>query len=150
MASRNHGLSIDFSCFETYAEELEKLGADIPEIFSEVMEEAGKEVQEKTKEASANAYLPAGGKYRSSNSETLAAIDPSPKPIVSGSVIEIGLGFDKSKPGAGGFLITGTPKMAPDYKLEDLYVRKRYKNKLVKEIGESLQDEIDKRFRRFS
>ncbi len=150
MASRNHGLSIDFSCFESYAEELEKLGADIPEIFSEVMEEAGKEVQEKTKEASANAYLPAGAKYRSSNSETLAAIDPSPKPIVSGSVIEIGLGFDKSKPGAGGFLITGTPKMAPDYKLEDLYVRKRYKNKLVKEIGESLQDEIDKRFRRFS
>ena len=65
-------------------------------------------------------------------------------------MIEIGLGFDKSKPGAGGFLITGTPKMAPDYKLEDLYVRKRYKNKLVKEIGESLQDEIDKRFRRFS
>lgn len=150
MASRNHGLSIDFSCFEVFAEELDKLGADIPEIFSEVMEEAGKEVQEKTKEASANAYLPAGGKYRSSNSETLAAIDPSPKPIVSGSVIEIGLGFDKSKPGAGGFLITGTPKMAPDYKLEDLYVRKRYKNKLVKEIGESLQDEIDKRFRRFS
>lgn len=150
MASRNHGLSIDFSCFENYAEELEKLGADIPEIFSEVMEEAGKEVQEKTKEASANAYLPAGGKYRSSNSETLAAIDPSPKPIVSGSVIEIGLGFDKSKPGAGGFLITGTPKMAPDYKLEDLFVRKRYKNKLVKEIGESLQDEIDRRFRRFS
>lgn len=150
MASRNHGLSIDFSCFEAYAEELEKLGADISEIFSEVMEEAGKEVQEKTKEASANAYLPAGGKYRSSNSETLAAIDPSPKPIVSGSVIEIGLGFDKSKPGAGGFLITGTPRMAPDYKLEDLYVRKRYKNKLVKEIGESLQDEIDKRFRRFS
>lgn len=150
MASRNHGLSIDFSCFEVFAEELDKLGADIPEIFSEVMEEAGKEVQEKTKEASANAYLPAGGKYRSSNSETLAAIDPSPKPIVSGSVIEIGLGFDKSKPGAGGFLITGTPKMAPDYKLEDLYVRKRYKNKLVKEIGKSLQDEIDKRFRRFS
>ena len=150
MASRNHGLSIDFTCFEKYAEELDNLGADLTKIFSDIMEEVAEDVQVRTKEAVANSYLPAKGKYRSNPSETMAAIEMNPKPVISGSVVEVSLGFDKSKPGAGGFLITGTPKMAPDYELEELYVKKQYRNKLIKQMGEALQDEIDDRFKRFS
>lgn len=148
--SRNHGLSIDFSCFEKYAEELDNLGADLTKIFSDVMEDMAEDVQARTKEAVSNSYLPAKGKYRSNPSETMAAIEMNPKPVVSGSIVEINLGFDKSKPGAGGFLITGTPKMAPDYELEELYVKKQYRNKLILWIREALQDEIDERFKRFN
>lgn len=148
--SRNHGLSIDFSCFEEYAEELDNLGADLTKIFSEIMEEVAEDVQVRTKEAVANSYLPAKGKYRSNPSETMAAIEMNPKPVISGSIVEVNLGFDKSKPGAGGFLITGTPKMQPDWELEELYVKKQYRNKLIKQMREALQDEIDDRFKRFS
>ena len=42
---RNHGMNIDFSCFEIYAEELENLGADMPKIFQGIMEDVGEEVQ---------------------------------------------------------------------------------------------------------
>lgn len=146
---RNHGMNIDFSCFEIYAEELENLGADLTKVFSEIMEDVGEEVQVRTKEAVADPHLPAGGKYRGNPSDTLAAIEMNPKPVVSGGLVEVGIGFDKSKPSPGGWLITGTPKMKPDAELEQIFVRKRYRNKMIKQINEALQDEIDDRMGKF-
>ena len=63
----------------------------------------------------------------------------------AGSVGEIGLGFDKAKPGAGGFLITGTPKMQPNNALVDIFGRKKYESQIKSDLEEVLQDEIDQR-----
>jgi hypothetical protein len=141
--SRKKGFYIDFSNFEEYAEMLENLGADLKEIFESAMEQAAEDVQEDTIAAVAKGNLPAGGKY--SQGDTEDAVIRNPKVEWQGTVGEIKLGFDKTKPGAGGFLITGTPKMQPDYALEKIYGSKSYENKIKKQIEEHLQEEIDAR-----
>lgn len=142
-SKRKNYISIDFSAFEEYAEELERLGADLKEIFTDVMEQEAESIQEDTLDALNKANLPAKGVY--SIGTTKKSVDPNPRTGWSGSIGEIGLGFDKSKPGAGGFLITGTPRMQPDAELERIYNRKSYERKVNNSIMDYLQAEIDDR-----
>lgn len=147
MAARKSAIEIDFGVFEALAEQLENLGADVKECFTEAMEDEGKIVALDTKAAVAAANLPAGGKYSTGETEKTIIMDP--KVEWSGSLGVIGLGFDKTKPGAGGFLITGTPKMKPDYALEKIYGQKKYERDVQKHIMENLQDQIHKRLGQF-
>ncbi len=55
------------------------------------------------------------------------------------------MGFDKTKPGAGGFLITGTPKMQPVKPLAQIYGSKKYEKQMTKEIQEELEKTIQER-----
>ena len=139
---RKNYISIDFSNFAEYAEKLDRLNADLKKIFGDAMEDAAKQVQEDTRKAVDNANLPAGGIY--SDGETKASIIRDVTPKWSGSLGEVKLGFDKTKPGAGGFLITGTPKMAPDAPLAEMYSGRKYQRQIQKKIEESLQKELDK------
>lgn len=147
MAARKNSLNIDFSVFSDFADEIDKLGGDLKRIFTDVMEQEGETVAEDTKEAVAKANLPAHGIY--SQGDTEKAIISSPTVEWSGDLGEMGLGFDKTKPGAGGFLITGTPKMQPDYELENIYGRKSYENKMTRDIMDYLSAEIDDHMRKF-
>lgn len=148
MAARKNSISIDFSVFSDYAEELDKLGANLKEIFTDVMEQEGETVAEDTKDAVQKGNLPAGGKY--SQGDTERAIIAQPKVEWSGELGEMGLGFDKTLPGAGGFLITGTPKMQPVQELVDIYGRKSYERKMTEDIMDYLGAEIDDRLKRFN
>ena len=148
MAARKNSISIDFSVFSDYAEELDKLGADLKEIFTDVMEQEGETVAEDTKDAVQKGNLPAGGKY--SQGDTERAIISQPKVEWSGELGEMGLGFDKTLPGAGGFLITGTPKMQPVQALVDIYGRKSYERRMTEDIMDYLGAEIDDRLKRFN
>ena len=138
---RKNYIAVDFSAFAEYAEKLDRLGADLKDIIGDAMEEAAKQVQEDTADAVESANLPAGGQY--SDGETRASIVRDVAPKWSGSVGEVHLGFDKSKPGAGGFLITGTPKMAPDAVLAEMYSGKTYQRQINKMIEEPLQKALD-------
>ena len=137
-------LEIDFSNFSEYAEKLENLGADLQQIFEKALLQAAEEVQEDTKSAMAASNLPAKGRYSRGNTEKSIV---EAKVTWNGSIAEVNLGFDKTKPGAGGFLITGTPKMRPNTKLSEIYTSKKYENKMNKKIKETLQEEIDKRMK---
>ena len=138
---RKNYIAVDFSAFAEYAEKLDRLGADLKDVIGDAMEEAAKQVQEDTADAVESANLPAGGQY--SDGETRASIVRDVTPKWSGSVGEVHLGFDKSKPGAGGFLITGTPKMAPDAALAEMYSGKKYQRQINKKIEERLQKALD-------
>ena len=138
---RKNYIAVDFSAFAEYAEKLDRLGADLKDVIGDAMEEAAKQVQEDTADAVESANLPAGGQY--SDGETRASIVRDVTPKWSGSVGEVHLGFDKSKPGAGGFLITGTPKMAPDAALAEMYSGKKYQRQINKKIEEHLQKALD-------
>lgn len=140
--ARNQMISLDFNIFAAYAEKLDNLGANLEKVFGEAMEEAAAEVQEDTIAALAKANLPAQGAY--SNGDAEQAVLRDEKVRWSGSLGEINLGFDKTKPAPGGFLITGTPKMRPDMALAEIYGRKSYANKLKKKIEKNLQAEIDR------
>lgn len=145
MARRKSSIWIDYSNFEEYAEKLDQLGADLKDIFSKALQEAAEKVQADTVAAMADANLPAGGAYHGKNRDTEAAIITGTKPNWEGSIAEISLGFDKTKPGAGGFLITGTPKMPPDKALEKIYARKTYEKQINKIIAKALEDELNSR-----
>lgn len=142
---RKSMISIDYSNLEQYAERLEQLGADLQAIFTTALQKAAEKVQADTVAAMADVNLPAGGAYHGKNRDTEAAIITDTNPNWQGSVGEISLGFDKTKPGAGGFLITGTPKMRPDPALEKIYGRKTYEKQINKIIEKELQDEITRR-----
>lgn len=140
--ARKQMISIDFKNFSDYAEKIDKLGVNLKSVFSKAMEEAAEKVQQDTIAAIQPVNLPAKGRY--STGDTLNSVIRDPKAKWEGSVGEIPIGFDKTKPGAGGWLITGTPKMRPDYALEKIYGTKRYENELKKTIEKALQREIDK------
>lgn len=143
MAARKRGISIDFSGFEGLIERLEKLGADIGDIIAEAMEQTAETVEDETAIAMNKSKLPAGGEY--SQGETMASIYRSAKAEKNGVSVEIDIGFDKTMPGAGGFLITGTPKMQPNKELAKIYGTKTYEKTLKKDVGELLQSKIDER-----
>lgn len=141
MAKRKNFIKIEGSAFADYAEKLDKLGADLKKIFDESLIKAGTKVQADVREAVAPQNLPARGAYSTGDTEASVL---EPKVIWAGSVGELPLGFDKTKPGAGGFLITGTPRMAPDYALTKIFTQKSYETNIKKEIEADLQAEIDR------
>lgn len=141
MAKRNQ-FGIDWSQFEDFAERIDGLGGDLKKIFTDVMQMEAETVQEDTVEATAAANLPAHGKY--SQEDTVKAINTMPKVEWSGTIASVGMGFDKTKPNAGTFLITGTPKMRPDYKLEEIFVRKKYLKSMITDINEYFEDALDR------
>lgn len=142
---RKNSINIDFSAFERYAEKLEDLNADLVPVFSEAMEKAGKKIAEDTNTAVQAANLPAAGNY--SRGATRESIINDPRITWSGDLGTMPLGFDKTKPGAGGWLITGTPRMRPDYALEKIYGSKSYERQIKNQIERSLQAAIDERMK---
>lgn len=134
-------VQFDFSALSDIVEKLDKARADLEKVIQEVLEDAAEEITQDTIDALGHAYLPAGGRY--STGDTLESVIADPKVETKGTMMEVGVGFDKSKKGAGGWLISGTPKMAPDKKLADIYTAKKYENKLMKEIQAKLEDKLD-------
>lgn len=112
-------ISMALNGLEELAERLDDCGGDLKKAMGEVLDDFADTVTADTEKAVEKSYLPAKGTY--SKGETAKAIIHGQKTSWEGYVGEIELGFDKSKPGAGGWLITGTPKMKPDYALQDIY-----------------------------
>lgn len=140
-AKRRNKLSLDFSAFSELIETLEEVGGDVKEVIKTALDDAGEDIGVRTKEAMDKANLPAGGKY--SNEQTVKTVIINPETEwVSASMAEIGVGFDKLKPGVGSLLITGTPRMKPNYALEKIYVNKKYQKELMTQIGDTITEAI--------
>ena len=138
-------LRLDTKGFENLLTKLDEVGGNINEIVTKALEEAGKTIAEDTHSAMAASNLPAGGKY--STGKTEAAIVDDPKVEWSGSKASIAVGFDFAKPGAGGFLITGPPKMRPNKELNKMYKGKKYMKQIQDQMSEVVSDAIDKAMR---
>lgn len=110
------------------------------QVVEENLEKVGERISNDTIEAVQAANLPAGGRYSSGDTED--AVIKKPRVTWDGGVAEIPVGFDFNKPGAGGWLITGTPKMRPDAALRKIYKGKRYMEDRKAELAEAVWDEI--------
>ena len=145
---RKSSLDMDFSCFAAYAEKIENLEGNLEKTFGDAMEKAGAQVEADTMVGLEKENLPAGGEYQGNPSDTKAQVIHGAKVEWYGSVAVIRLGFDKTKKGAGGFLITGTPRMRPDRVLEDIYSRPKtsrsYEKRLKDQINADLKAEIER------
>ena len=88
-------------------------------------------------------YLPAHGKFHHVGK-------PTEKSIVTtevewdGTTAIAPVGFDYGEKGAGGLLISGTPRMEPNRKLEQIYTRKKYMRQLQEDMQEVVTDYIKK------
>lgn len=128
--------------FNELITKLDCLGGNIKETAKDALEQAGETIGWDTMDAMAAPNLPAGGKYSTGTTEK--AVVTEPKAEVSGSILEIGVGFDYSKKGVGGILITGTPRMRPNYELNKIFKGKRYMNGIKKDMEAVVQDAIEK------
>ena len=141
--ARKQFISMDYSAFDDYIKRLKAIEADVGQVVSDAMEKAAKKVQEDTMNALEDVKLPAGGKF--SKGTTANSVIRDTKPTITRQYVEVNLGFDKTKPGAGGFLITGTPKMKPDRALESIYSSKKYQADITNEIRQELDKAIKER-----
>lgn len=137
--SRNT-LRIDFSPFEDMLTTLDDMGGDVVRVTDRALREAAVQVQNDTVLAVSKAHLPAHGEY--SRGDTEKSIIHFPAVEWEGFIGSVPVGFDFSKPGAGGFLISGTPRMAPDKKLRRMYKGKKYIKDIQNNMMQKVTDEI--------
>ena len=121
--SRNT-LKLETSGFAALLKKLESMGGDVQRAAGEALEKAGQKIAADTDNALSANFLPAGGQY--STGKTRESIIHDAKVTWEGSVGWVPVGFDFSKSGAGGYLITGTPRMRPDMELHRMYKQKKY------------------------
>lgn len=136
-------LKLDMKGFDEYLTKLDKLGADLKPIITDALSEVGETIGDDTLDAVDKSNLPAGGEYSKGDTEKSVILSPEVEWI--GTVAEIGVGFDYGKPGAGGYLITGTPRMAPDRALNRMYKGRKYMSQIKNDIKDILVDEMERR-----
>lgn len=137
MAQRNT-LKLDTSGFVEMLRKLDSLGGDVKKATQDALLQASETIYEDTIDAMQKSNLPAGGKY--SRGTTMESIIRDAQVTWEGLVGSVPVGFDFSKPGAGGFLITGTPKMQPDKELHRMYKQKKYMRDIQNDMGDVIMD----------
>lgn len=138
MAKRNT-LRLDLSGFEEMIVKLDALQGDVQKAVTDALQQASETVHDDTVDAMQKPYLPRHGEYSTGRTaETIA------QPVVewSGTLAVAPVGFDYGKKGAGGFLISGTPRMQPNRKLEQIYTRKKYMRALQEDMQAVIEDYI--------
>lgn len=133
-------LRLDTSGFTEMLIKLDRLGGDVKRAVADALSQASETIAEDTEGAIATANLPATGKY--STGDTKRAIIRDSAVRWEGNIGWVPVGFDFSKPGAGGYLITGTPRMQPDRVLNKMYKQKRYMNQIQNDMGDVIMDYI--------
>ena len=134
---------IETTGFEAMIKRLDSLGGDVRGAVDEALGKAAETVRQDTIAATQKPNLPRQGKY--SNDVTITSIAQDTSVHWEGQTAWVPVGFDFSRPGAGGYLITGTPKMQPAPQLHRMYKQKRYMAEIQKQIGEVItQHVVDK------
>lgn len=128
-------LRLDTSGFENILKQLDKID-DVQRAVDDSLTVVGKKIETDTINALSAADLPAHGVY--SSGDTRRAVVTDGRVRWDGQVAWIPVGFDFSKSGAGGYLISGTPRMRPDKALNRMYKGKKY----MKQIQDILADEV--------
>ena len=141
MAKKNT-LNLELSGFNELVTKLEGLNGDVKKVVTDALQQAADTIEEDTRDAVKKSNLPAKGKYSTGDTERAIA---SPSVTWSGNIAEVGVGFDYSKNGAGGFLITGTPRMQPDRELQKMYKQKKYMKAIQRDMEDVVQDEISRK-----
>lgn len=133
-------LKLETAGLQPLIDELIERGANVEKAVTDALEQSADTIHEDTVEALAVANLPAQGRY--SKGYTREAVINDTHARVEGGVVWIPVGFDFSKRGAGGFLITGTPRMQPDRQLHAMYKQKRYMRGIQEDMWDVVSDYV--------
>ena len=135
-------LKLDITGIERLLTELDSLGGNVKKTAELALKKAGVQIMNDTVLAVSTPNLPAQGEF--SHGYTSESIVHWPKVEWDGNIAWIPVGFDFAKPGAGGFLIDGTPRMNPDTKLRQMYKGKRYMGEIQKMMQDVVWEELKK------
>ena len=133
-------MHLDTSGFDSMLRKLDQAGAKTDQVVERLLEKAGRRIGEDTIHALSTPHLPAQGRYSTGDTEKSVITDP--KTHWEGMTAWVPIGFNFAQVGAGGFLLAGTPRMAPDMELRKIYKQSRYMNNLQDELMEDLWDEL--------
>lgn len=136
-------LKLELSGFGALLTELDKLGGDLKPVITDALTQMGETIGDDTMDAVSKSNLPASGKY--SRGDTEKSIVRNPKVNWQGQLAEINVGFDYGKDGAGGVLITGTPRMKPVHALQRIYKQKKYMKQRETDMSDIVMDAIHER-----
>ena len=140
MAQQRNTLKLSTAGFDGLLKRLDSLGGDLRKAVDEALTKASHTITVSTENALAAQNLPAQGKYSKSTTQEQIIRDAQVR--WEGDTAWIPVGFDFSKPGAGGYLITGTPRMKPDYELNRIYKQKKYMNLIQKGMEEIVMNYV--------
>lgn len=118
---------------------LESLGGDVQKAVTDALMQASQTVQKDTIAAIESQNLPAKGKFMTG--KTRESVIES-KIEWSGMVAEARAGFDYSNDITGIFLIYGTPRMQPDQKLAEIFIKKQYMTKMQNDMKKVVESYI--------
>ena len=136
---KRNTLRVDLSGLQELITKLDEVGGDVKTAVDDALKQAAETVRDDTMDALEKQNLPMQGVYSLGRTEK-TVVEPSVQ--WDGSKASAGIGFDYAQKGAGGFLISGTPRMQPDRALEAIYARKKYAQKLVEDMQEVIGDYI--------
>lgn len=133
-------LKLDTKGLEPLMRMLSRLDEEVAKAtIEDTLTKAAERVQMDTHIALNKTYLPAHGKYWTG--QTAASVVEDTTPRWEGQTAWVPVGFDFSRPGAGGYLISGTPKMNADPMLNKMYRGKAY----MREIQDEMFDAVNKK-----
>lgn len=133
-------LKLSTSGLEEYLKKLHHVGGNVQQAVADALEQSSETIKEDTEEALSATFLPRQGKF--SHGLTKESVIQDTTVRWEGLVAWVPVGFDFSDPGAGGYLITGTPRMNPDKKLHQMYKQRRYMNQIQKDMLAVIEDYI--------
>lgn len=125
-------LKLDTSGLYDILAQVEALGGNVERVVENVLKDAVGQITNDTLAATIKPNFPARGVY--SHGWTRDEIVQETEVHWEGRKAWMPVGFDFSKPGSGGYLITGTPKMQPVTELNKIYKQKRYMSVLQKQM----------------
>ena len=137
-------LKLDTKGFEKMLVKLEELGGDVNRAVEDALKPAAERIQIDTQLSLTRSNLPAQGKY--STGRTSESVVSDTDVHWEGQTAWVPVGFDFSEPGAGGFLITGTPRMMPDSQLREMYKQKKYMNQIQREMQDVVWEHLQKAY----
>lgn len=137
-------LRLEFSGFETMAEQLDKLGGSLEKTAADALVKSKTVVAQNLLKATHKANFPAHGKYATGN--TRHSIDTARTVTWEGKTASISVGFDMEKSGMTSiFLMYGTPKMAKVQEMYDAIYGKKVKAQIKKIQWETFKKAIDEK-----
>lgn len=138
-SKKRNTLRLDTSGLEELIVKLDSLNGDVKGAVTDALLQAAETVHDDTVDALADEYMPRQGIYSRGQTKTTVAV---PEVKWSGTLAEAPVGFDYGEKGAGGFLISGTPRMQPNRQLEQIYTRKKYMKRLQQDMQDVVSDYI--------
>lgn len=140
-------LKLDVTGIEETINQLNRVAReDSKTAAEEALTKAGQKITNDTLKGLSRANLPAKGKYL--HGATKESVVTNPHVEWKGESASMGVGFDFGKPGAGGYLISGTPKMSAVKPLHRIYKEKSYMKEIEDDMKKTIGQYIDKALKR--